>query len=1573
MRFVKETSTSGNLVMDAVVIDVSPDYFVSMADDGDDLRTEADIENVSIMEDYDITEKVTSPPPPHVPPRRRRRSSSPREISEKSRRLETTDSYYSLKENQTLSSTKRNKEEFDSEVFDDAMLSLGSHNKERRQEVVFSDDDENTATYSFDDALNFSGTSEQRQKQQTNQAETSGSQMYEDAKSTTRQQQLPRKQEVLDKIGKLLEPVLAVREALVNLTGISLLAVNDSTGDDNNSAYAIEQHLSNVEKILKAINTLSNEITEMENNESLPASSSPIYGALLKAITRPAKELFHRVAAIDARDEWSASLIPEFDAILESLIEPTNDIVTELSRIEHKIAGSTKYEKPIILERTLQSIMYFSQFLDDISRYESVRKSYLIEQLYHLQQVLFTFVNNVQVNQENGTVGNIDIATVEIIFKPLVEVIRGIKRASYDGTKLESTIESPIKEFQSRLSALFEALGNHYDDRHLDSLECVKTLVSSIDQEIMKMSIEKSLIGAAELDAPLSVEESAAPNVNSQQIIQEYAMAFSSLSKIASISQLFEEFTRICGEVEQSKNDQLFLDEIKYLDKLFAIELSQTIDPLFARHVAAQLSNVSLSKLLHHQEKDRKAKAVLNLLVKINDTVKSIAGATEETSSDVGQLRRGFTEIILDSIVEAQSMMNLSLAEAKTLVDSSQVTSSLGQLIKFMSNAAQAVITSSGESNIIGSLVEIREPLEQLQRAVVADPSTPEELSVVARIEQPVELMKQIILFTMKHSSLPEDAQRLEPMLQTIKDIEYSLVDKKTISADKFKVETAATCSTNRVVEDLTAIYGKLSSALQQNATLSDGATTKITRSVDTLNVAIEYAIESIIKRASVKALTVSELTAELKPLWNVLFEMEKQLLTNDHRIKDRYILGETSHELESLKAIVEQLSVDNENEVLTDLRGLIEDIQRDIPLIMREISAKSPDLKRPTTHEEAEVEKQNLEIVSKILVCINPISSWLNTTPEYARETAHRLEEPTTALFINALKSNVKEIILEMSETPETLNKKIFIDKLNECDDNMLNILDNLSQSQEESDILQLENLMEPLGTLKETFELLSRCTAISPQVRPILQTIDKLNYHVAETIEDQQQLAKQASFHELESTMSNTKAMFLDSLQLLRQDTLFIVEDLYQTMNIPSTSPLITSVELINQITTQVLADLRNIDEKAVAMRAINALESLSALDEALNVTQDYGTQELIILTRLRSIIENLEQSTSTVTPSELDLSSQQKLQGVLSTLSSISNKIPVTMMKITTRQESIKVLNDVLNPLKVVCLRMTELSMKPAEETLETDIMKLLIEPAHRLVNCISDISQDNSQLDKNITIIAKLQQLVEPLVELQSCFYVIQNSRRSSVPEVDLYEDRRKVILSAVDDLEAQVVLTLESIDETVKLRNTVAVDNDANYLMTALQSFNTAMSTVRRHLADPGNSRLFKQRSASTDLQKCVNHSFECLNNFVTALKEHTDALTLKHVSEPLETLQKQIEMAQIQLNQASTLPVDEEVIIEGFLYPANKLSRGLEALHDDLTREPNYVIASNTMTYLQVKLNYCFIFKINIFMIKIIK
>lgn len=149
MRFTKETSTTGNLLMEAVVIDVSPDYFVP--DDGDDLRTLADVEDVSIMDDQmhslrslsyvssptgEIpSDRAASGSAPSRPPRRKESRESERSSrSERSERSEKSlpkgfdwsESYHSAKEPSVQAQSSTHGQDDSGEAFTDALSSSGA-------------------------------------------------------------------------------------------------------------------------------------------------------------------------------------------------------------------------------------------------------------------------------------------------------------------------------------------------------------------------------------------------------------------------------------------------------------------------------------------------------------------------------------------------------------------------------------------------------------------------------------------------------------------------------------------------------------------------------------------------------------------------------------------------------------------------------------------------------------------------------------------------------------------------------------------------------------------------------------------------------------------------------------------------------------------------------------------------------------------------------------------------------------------------------------------------------------------------------------------------------------------------------------------------------------------------------------------------------------------------------------------------------------------------------------------------------------------------------------------------------
>ncbi|XP_064076451.1 muscle M-line assembly protein unc-89-like isoform X2 [Vanessa tameamea] len=112
LRFVKETSTSGNLLMEAIIIDVSPEYFTSPEED---LRTEADIEDISIadengppqlsldqeVEGEDYLEKTIALLSDEI-------ADFPKKVNrKKSDSQRSADDYFSLSRDQSLSEEKK--------------------------------------------------------------------------------------------------------------------------------------------------------------------------------------------------------------------------------------------------------------------------------------------------------------------------------------------------------------------------------------------------------------------------------------------------------------------------------------------------------------------------------------------------------------------------------------------------------------------------------------------------------------------------------------------------------------------------------------------------------------------------------------------------------------------------------------------------------------------------------------------------------------------------------------------------------------------------------------------------------------------------------------------------------------------------------------------------------------------------------------------------------------------------------------------------------------------------------------------------------------------------------------------------------------------------------------------------------------------------------------------------------------------------------------------------------------------------------------------------------------------------
>ncbi|KAF4519135.1 hypothetical protein B566_EDAN007408 [Ephemera danica] len=163
LRFVKETSTSGKLVMEAVVIDVTDEAFetaLAANASADDERTDADLDNLSITDEIpdgvlpqdklttDFLERAFSPPSqkddadnvPKPPPRSHRKPLTPVQQHIPDDNVKSSDdSFYSMaqKENESAATGNKSVTESLNETFASAKTDLSENKKKKKGELAY--------------------------------------------------------------------------------------------------------------------------------------------------------------------------------------------------------------------------------------------------------------------------------------------------------------------------------------------------------------------------------------------------------------------------------------------------------------------------------------------------------------------------------------------------------------------------------------------------------------------------------------------------------------------------------------------------------------------------------------------------------------------------------------------------------------------------------------------------------------------------------------------------------------------------------------------------------------------------------------------------------------------------------------------------------------------------------------------------------------------------------------------------------------------------------------------------------------------------------------------------------------------------------------------------------------------------------------------------------------------------------------------------------------------------------------------------------------------------------------------
>lgn len=305
--------------------------------------------------------------------------------------------------------------------------------------------------------------------------------------------------------------------------------------------------------------------------------------------------------------------------------------------------------------------------------------------------------------------------------------------------------------------------------------------------------------------------------------------------------------------------------------------------------------------------------------------------------------------------------------------------------------------------------------------------------------------------------------------------------------------------------------------------------------------------------------------------------------------------------------------------------------------------------------------------------------------------------------------------------------------------------------------------------------------------------------------------------------------------SLQEIQQDISDILEE-FEQESVTTPHPVSRLAEALENLrrtiivvrsnVSQIALEVSSSDDKSEQSRAESCegaerislslkelLQPILEVREALSQTQDHRAPEVLLLNRLDQPIRAIEfnvlqlalEAHSHTIESE-ETSSRASLDAMARALEDIESQIPFALDEVSSRQEVIGILRNILKPLEVIKERMHEIPLDTAvEDDLEIDLASILNLPVDKFRDALNDVYNRIESIEyheeKNKDAISKLKYLIEPLVELQSSLSAVKNSRRTSIIEIGVLDERRNVILKAVEEVRLGIAKIRDETDTT----------------------------------------------------------------------------------------------------------------------------------------------------------------------------
>ncbi|EFN64027.1 Myosin light chain kinase, smooth muscle [Camponotus floridanus] len=989
-------------------------------------------------------------------------------------------------------------------------------------------------------------------------------------------------------------------------------------------------------------------------------------------------------------------------------------------------------------------------------------------------------------------------------------------------------------------------------------------------------------------------------------------------------------------------------------------------------------------------------KEELSSLKSISDETRNIS---EEILDMLIDIQSAFSAI-LDYMECSKLAMNGTAASQQALTGS-KLAACLVELRECVSHTTHTAMTLK-ENETLNSLMEFREPLLDLQVILASDEYNFREITILKEIIFAIERLKNVVVTILENSKNSETTSRVKIILQILED-----TDKEISKLMEQLLEMEATqkrmLKNLNIDQSLSSVHFALSSVLEQQEKFVSSH--HLITCIETLRQTIGSSAVTIanLKNPTDNDITqeIMKLTDSLLNLQkNLLTEKhepgEEQILNNLINPIDK--LKEIIHSIMESDSSIDL--------IILPMLKLLEEIEKDAILVTKEMSKKKSQEENATKSRKEKKGDSKSILACQISRSLEPIKQWLSTSEDSTKDeiestlslTIEELKRDVTQIAIQTSYSeppddeSLIEALIDLREPLIKLKNAISmyrrpedfltLENLGQPMKHLLQIITNVFHEHAEEE--RLKSMVEIVEQIENEISLSIKDTLYQQELEQSVQTFNVEEKEDIITVSSQETIP--GTLTEIASTPFETGSLALPTEQLIIEDNLKItvddiasqvikaekqereknagklitvlsetleklqlemtniLEDFEESATRTATIPqsklanfveeLRRTTSTIRMITSVYDKEIGSLDEKVnqTIVMLTNLTQPLTNIQELLSRPREHDISELMILNRLTPLLNVIETNVIKQTIDFVDKNedTEKEFEFLLHVLQDIKAEIPIVIQEISSRQKALECLRDVSKPLDSIVERMNDLQ-KAAEGTLETDVANILGKPIAALLKDIKIAIQETGTLDRRGPIIIELRNLLEPLLEFHSCLSMVQSSRQSLVPEGYLLEERRSVILQAVGDLRKQVCHTVE----------TIANMEEASLFDESLMLLNSAIQQVQKKIGKTDYSR--RSSSVKVPLQHRLTGTLSRLANAIAAVEEHADRDTYGILSKCLEALHKQISFTQVQFIQIGSESIDEEAIIEGFLYPTNQLLSALNVLKENTQKVPSAI------------------------------